>query len=158
MRVAAAPRRAARGKEGTGMSLQAVLLPVFVEVALTFVLMFWMARARVTAVSGGECKIKDIALRQPNWPVTVTQIGNAYHNQLELPLLFYVLTIFAYLTKLADLLFIVMAWLFVLSRLAHAYVFVTDNNVPRRFRAFAVGVFTLLAMWIIFAVRVLLAV
>jgi len=140
------------------MSIQAVLLPVFVQVALTFALMLAMARLRVAAVKRGDPKVKDIALRQPNWPPHVTQVANAYHNQLELPLLFYVLTIFAYLTKLADLLFVVMAWLFVLSRLAHAYVFVTDNNVPRRFRTFAAGVFILLAMWIIFAVRVLLAI
>ena len=140
------------------MSIQAVLLPVFVQVALTLVLMFAMARLRVAAVGRGNPKIKDIALRQPNWPVLVTQVGNAYHNQLELPVLFYVLTIFAYLTKLTDILFLLMAWLFVLSRVAHAYVMVTDNHVPRRFRAFAVGAFTLLAMWIIFAVRVLLAI
>jgi len=138
------------------MSIQMVLLPVFVEVALTFVLMFWMARARVAAVSGGECKVRDIALRQPNWPVGVTQIGNAYHNQLELPVLFYVLTGLALVTKLADLAFVLLAWLFVATRVAHAYIMVTSNHVPRRFRAFAIGAFTLMAMWIVFIVRVLI--
>jgi hypothetical protein len=140
------------------MSIQAVLLPVLVQVALTFALMLGMARLRVGSIRRGDVKIKDIALRQPGWPVQTTQVANAYHNQLELPLLFYVLTILAYLTKLTDLLFVVMAWLFVVSRLAHAYVFVTSNNVPQRFRTFAAGVFILIAMWLIFAARVLLAI
>ena len=54
------------------------------------------------------------------------------------------------------LLFVVMAWIFVLSRLAHAYIHTTSNHVPTRFRAFAVGMLVLLLMWIIFAVRILI--
>ena len=140
------------------MSVQAVLLPVFVLVVLTFTLMFSMGYLRVRSLKRGELKIKDIALRQPNWPVRPTQVANAYHNQLELPVLFYLLTVLALVTRLADLLFVVMAWLFVVSRLAHAYVSVTSNNVPRRFRTFVVGVLVLLAMWVIFIVRLLLAI
>jgi hypothetical protein len=73
------------------MSVQAVLLPVFVLVGLTFGLLLWMAGARREALVGGEAKIKDIALGQPNWPARATQIGNCFSNQFEMPLLFYVL-------------------------------------------------------------------
>jgi len=66
-----------------------------------------------------------------------------------------VLTVLAILTRHADILFMVMAWLFVLSRLVHAYIHTGTNYIPHRFNAFAVGVFTLLAMWVIFAVRLL---
>ena len=45
-----------------------ILLPVFVQVALTFALLFWMASARTRAVRRGETKIRDIALGQPAWP------------------------------------------------------------------------------------------
>jgi hypothetical protein len=38
----------------------------------------------------------------------------------------------------------------------HAYIHTTSNHVPTRFRVFAVGVFVLLLMWIIFAVRILI--
>ena len=47
------------------MSIQAVLLPLFVEVALTFVLLFWMARLNVAAVRSGTVRSQDIALREP---------------------------------------------------------------------------------------------
>jgi hypothetical protein len=77
------------------MTIQAVLAPLFVQVLLTFVLLFWMGSLRVFTVRRGEVRPGDIALREPNWPPRVQQVANAYHNQLELPLLFSVLTILA---------------------------------------------------------------
>lgn len=139
------------------MSIPAVLAPVFVLIALTFVLNYWMAYLRVAAVSRGEVKIRDIALRQPNWPVRTTQVGNAYHNQLELPVLFYVLVLFALVTRKADLTFVVLSWLFVALRLVHAYIFVTSNRVSRRFYVFAAASLVLLAMWVAFAAQILLS-
>ena len=96
------------------------------------------------------------ALRQPNWPPHVLQIVNAAHNQLELPLLFYVLTILSIMTRHADILFVVLSWIFVLSRLGHAYIHVTSNRVPRRGAIFGIGLLVLMIMWLIFIVRILL--
>ena len=138
------------------MNIQMVLLPVFVQVALTFALLVWMASARTKSVVRGETKIRDTALGQPAWPEQPTKISNCFNSQLQLPVLFYVLVILALMTKLADLLFVVMAWIFVLLRLAHAYIHTTSNHVPTRFKVFAAGMLVLLAMWIIFAVRVLI--
>jgi hypothetical protein len=81
------------------MNVDVVLAPVFALIALTFALQYWMAYLRIGAVSRGEVHTRDIALRQPNWPVRTTQVGNAYHNQLEQPVLFYVLVAFALLTR-----------------------------------------------------------
>jgi hypothetical protein len=137
------------------MSVQAVFLPLLVQVALTFALLFWTARVRTRAVREGKVHVRDIALGQQNWPPRPTQIANAYQNQLELPVLFYVVTILAWSTGQADLPFVILAWVFVVLRLAHATIHVTSNRVPRRFAAFAAGVFVLLAMWGLFAVRLL---
>ena len=138
------------------MSIQAILLPLFVEIVLTFVLLFWTGGARTAAVRRGDVQPRDIALRQPNWPMRETQIANAYHNQLELPVLFYVLTILAVITRQADLLFVVMAWIFVASRLVHAGIHVTSNHLGRRFAAFGAGALVLALMWAIFILRILL--
>jgi hypothetical protein len=138
------------------MTIQSVLLPLFVHVVLTFVLLFWTEHLRVRAVRRGEVHPRDVALREPNWGRRETQIANAYHNQLELPLLFYVLTILAWITKQADLLFVVLAWVFVVLRLLHALIHVTSNHVIRRFAAFAAGAVVLAIMWTIFIVRILL--
>ncbi|RDV01892.1 MAPEG family protein [Undibacter mobilis] len=139
------------------MSIKMILLPLFIQVALTFVILFWMARSRIGALKAGQVKMGDVALGQTAWPTHAQQVSNNYHSQLQLPVLFYVLTLLAIATRQADLLFVVMAWLFVVSRLAHAYVHTTTNYMRHRFNAFAAGVFILLAMWVIFAVRILLA-
>ena len=136
------------------MSIAAVLAPVFVQIALTFALLIWMARARTGAVMRREVRVSDIVLGQPAWPARITQIGNCYHNQLQLPVLFYVLAGFAIVTKKDDLLFVVTAWLFVLLRIAHAYVHTGSNNLRRRFNIFAGGLLVLAVMWAWFAVRI----
>ena len=48
-----------------------------------------------------------------------------------------------------------MAWIFVLSRLAHAYVHVTSNRVNIRGPVFGIGLLVLMLMWLIFIVRIL---
>ena len=137
------------------MTIQAVLLPLFVQVLLTFILYGWMAYHRVTTVRSGVVHPRDVALRQPNWPPRVTQIANAAHNQLELPLLFYVLTILSIITRHADFLFVVLAWIFVLLRLGHAYIHVTSNRLSARGGVFGLGLLVLMIMWLIFMVRIL---
>ena len=139
------------------MTVQMVLLPVFVQVALTFGLLFWMASARTSSVKRGETKIRDTALGQSAWPAKPTQISNCYDSQFQIPLLFYVVVIVALFTKSADLIFVVLSWIFVLARIAHAYIHTTSNHVPTRFNVFAAGMLVLLVMWIIFAVRILIA-
>ena len=138
------------------MTVPAVLLPLFVQVGLTFVLMFWMGSTRLACIRAGETKVRDIALGQSNWPAGVQQISNAYASQFEMPILFYVLTALALITRKADLLFVVMAWLFVATRIIHAVIHTTANRVSHRFYAFVAGSVILLLMWIIFAVRILL--
>jgi len=138
------------------MSTPVLLLPLFVQVALTFVLLFWMGRARAGAVARGQVRIRDIALGQPAWPERETQIANCFHNQFQLPVLFYLLVVLTLVTRKADLTFGALSWAFVLLRVGHAWVQVTSNHVPTRFRWYLAGLLVLLAMWTVFAVRILL--
>jgi hypothetical protein len=133
-----------------------VLLPVFVLIGLTFVLLLWMAGARRGALVGGETRIRDIALGQQNWPTRATQIGNCFKNQFELPLLFYTLIALALPLRHADLFIVLMSWVFVVTRFAHAGIFVTSNDLGRRSMAWFAGVLVLFAMWIYFALKILL--
>ena len=137
------------------MSLQAVLLPLFVEVILTFILMLRMGALRRADYGSGAVKADDIALREPRWPVLTTQAANAFANQFELPVLFYVLTILAWMTRHAGIVFVVLAWIFVIFRVLHAYVHVTSNIVRLRGALYGIAAFVLIAMWAIFIVEVL---
>jgi hypothetical protein len=137
------------------MSVQMILLPLFVEVILTLVLWSWMSVLRTRDFNSGAVQPDNIALREPNWPKRTTQLANAFANQFELPVLFYVLTILEYVTHLAGIVFVVLAWVFVISRLLHAYVHVTSNVVRLRGALYGVGAFVLIIMWVIYIVEVL---
>jgi hypothetical protein len=138
------------------MSVQMVLLPVFVLIGLTFALLLSMAGARRSALVSKETKIRDIALGQQNWPVRATQIGNCYRNQFELPVLFYVLIAIALPIRHADLVIVMLSWVFVVTRFVHAGIFVTSNDLNRRSLAWFAGVLVLFAMWVYFALKILL--
>lgn len=137
------------------MSVTSLLLPVFVQVALTFGLLFWMASHRVAAIRGRAVRPKDIALRQPNWPERATQIANSFHNQLELPILFYVLVALILITRMNSVAFVVLAWIYVIFRFIHAYIHTGSNEVDKRFYAMLAGTLVLGAMWVIFVIRIL---
>jgi hypothetical protein len=137
------------------MSVQSVLLPVFVQVGLTFFLLLWMAGARRNALVRGETKLRDIALREQNWPAQATQIGNCFSNQFEIPVLFYVLIAIALPLRHADYVTVLLSWVFVVTRFAHAGIFVTSNDVRTRSLAWFAGVLVLFAMWLYFAIKIL---
>lgn len=137
------------------MSVPAVLAPMFVQVLLTFAVMFGMMYFRSGSLMRGETKFESIALREPNWPKRATQFAYSFSNQFELPVLFYVLTILAMVTRHADLLFVLLAWVFVAMRILQAYVHVTNNDVRFRGAYYGVSALVLVVMWVIFMLRIM---
>ena len=137
------------------MSVQAILLPLFVEVILTFLLLFWLAPLRARDFSAGVARPDNIALREPNWSKRRCRSRILFSNQFELPVLFYVLTILAYITHHAGVVFVVLAWMFVLFRCLQAYVHVTSNNIRLRGAFFGVAAIVLAIKWVIYIVEVL---
>jgi hypothetical protein len=103
-------------------------------VILTFVLLFGMAYRRTSATSSGAVATRD--------------------NQLELPMLFYVLTILAWDTHHAGTIFVALAWLFVVVQVIQAVIQVTDNNVRGRDLLFILGAVVLAIMWAFFMVNI----
>jgi len=137
------------------MSVSSLLLPVFVQVGLTFLIMLWMGKLRREALSSGAVQPSDIALREPKWPRRTLQVANNFQNQLELPMLFYVLVAFILITSTNSLIFVILAWVFVLSRIVHAWIHTGSNDVLQRSMALGVGAIALIVMWVIFAIRIL---
>lgn len=138
------------------MSIQAILLPMFVQVALTFLLLFWMTALRLRVIRKGVISPQQVALREPAWPPHVLQIGNAFQNQLELPMLFYIVVILALITKSLDTLLYILMWMFVISRLLHTGIHVTSNRLDHRTAMFMIGAVALALMWIIVIARIYL--
>jgi hypothetical protein len=137
------------------MSVMEVLLPVFVQVILTFCVAFKLAYTRVTVLRSGKVRGSQIALREPNWPAHAQQVGNNYLSQFELPVLFYVLMIVLLITRQADFILMTLAWIFVALRIAHAYVHLTSNSISLRGPLFGIGLLVLAIMWGLFMVSII---
>ena len=138
------------------MSIQFALGPLFAQVLLVFIVMLLMAKERRTAIYRGDVHPRDIALREPKWPTKALQVANNFSNQFEIPVLFYVVTIIALITRQADLLFVFLSWIFVALRYIHAFIHTTSNRVTYRSIVFGLGVLIVLALWIKLALQIYL--
>jgi hypothetical protein len=115
------------------MSVRMILLPVFVHVAFVFFLLFVGMRASTSAS------------REGGW-----------RDEITLAVLYYLLTICTWHTQFADILFLVLAWIFVVLRiLAGAGVGPAAQPSTRNTLSTA-SVIVLAVMWVIYAVRLLL--
>lgn len=116
------------------MTVQMVLLPVFVLVGLTFALLL-MTRGRAAAKEGSPGIAGDL---------------------FGLPTLFYVLIALARPLNQVDYVILMLSWVFVITQFAHAGIFLTSNDSRQRGLAWYAGVLVLFAMWLYFALKLLL--
>ena len=124
-----------------------ILYPVFVQVALTFGLQFWMARERFAARGRGEVKPSEPGVRSV-FTGRAGQVSNSFNNNLEVPILFYAVVAFAMLTSGVDYLMVALAWAYVICRLVHALIHTTYNTVKHRFFAYLASTIVLITMWV----------
>jgi hypothetical protein len=132
------------------MSIRFVLLPVFVLVGLTFAMLLGAARSR--SRDGETTRLKDSAPGDQNWPTLAAPLGDPF----GLSLLFYILIALALPLRHADLVIVLLSWVFVVTQFAHAGIFVTSNNAQQRGMIWFAGVLVLFAMWLYFALKMLL--
>jgi hypothetical protein len=128
--------------------------PMLVQLRMTFALLLATGISRTLAIRSRAVRVKDVALGQQAWPERVTQIGNSFNNQLQMPILFYLAVAFAHITHADSRTIVLSAWAYVVCRMAHAAIHVTNNRVPLRFLAFALSNAALVATWVQVAAHV----
>ena len=133
-----------------------LLLAVWVQGAMALALLWLVGAIRLPLVASGKVSIGAIALSREPWPDREKQASNAFDNQFQLPVLFFV-ACGAALFFGPGVLEVVLAWVFVLSRIVHATIHVTSNQVVRRFWAYAFGYAVLVVFWLDLLVRVVFA-
>ncbi|MHB1103572.1 MAG: MAPEG family protein [Devosia sp.] len=126
------------------------------QLALIFGLMIWLGFIRVPLVTSGKVRIKDVALSKEAWPQQAKQVSNAVDNQFQLPLLFYAVVLLLLWSGITDWPEVILAWVFVALRFAHAFIHTTANRVDQRFFIYAAGFFVLMTLWIVVALRLFL--
>lgn len=137
------------------MSIQSVLLPVLVQVALVFVLLGAMAKTRRDAIASGV-RPRDIALATDNFPPRARQVANCYANQFEMPVLFLFAVLFGVVLHQTGWLFVLLEWVFVACRIGHAFVHTTSNDVALRGPLFLGSAAATALMWLLILVGVFL--
>lgn len=136
------------------MNAQLILLPVLLQIALTLASYVALARAKSKALALGQVDEARRALHSDAWPDSVIKINNNIRNQFETPVLFYVLVLVLLNLGAVGWLTQLLAWLFVLSRIAHTLVHTGTNQLPLRRRLFTFGcvvliLMTALAAWVL---------
>ena len=132
-----------------------ILDPVFVQVLLTFLLQMWMGRERQAAVRAKTVRRGEHEGAKPVWPERAGVVSNAFHNQLEMPMLFYAVVAFALIAGAADGFMLALAWAFAISRYVHAAIYTTYNKIEHRFLVYLFGSMVVWSMWALLALRVM---
>ncbi len=133
------------------MNVELIFVPVLAHIMLIFMVYIYLGVVKSRAVKEGSVDRKLAALNTKAWPEDVVKVSNNLANQFESPIIFYVLSIIYFITDNVSGVIIVLMSLYVLSRYIHAYIHVTTNYVPNRYKFFLIGVLTLLGLsiWLI---------
>ncbi len=132
------------------MTQTAIFWPMLGHVLLVFVVYVVLGRRRYAAVSTGAAKPAEYRQRasEPEYSMTA---ANNLMNQFEAPVLFHVFCLALHAIGAVSVVPLVLGWLFVVSRYAHAFVHLTTNKLKHRNYSFRAGVVLLALMWLWFA-------
>jgi hypothetical protein len=128
------------------MNHDLIFWPVLVQVLMTLLIYVRLIKVKIREMRAGKVDMARRGLHEDAWPESVLQINNNIRNQFELPVLLYALSAVFWALDAVNILVLAAAWLFVLSRIAHAWVHLTSNWMPLRRRLFTVGWWSLAAM------------
>jgi hypothetical protein len=126
-----------------------IYIAILTQIFLTMVVYITLAVAKSRAAKRGEVDRQRAALYADAWPDSVQKINNNIRNQFEVPVLFYVLCFVLIGIGAAGTLVAALAWLFVATRIAHAWIHTRSNYVPARRAVFMAGVAIVLCLLLI---------
>ncbi|MGJ8668857.1 MAG: MAPEG family protein [Oceanococcus sp.] len=139
------------------MNSTLILLPSFAMFALTMSCIFAMGFARYRAIKQREIRISYFrTYNEGSQPERLHLLSRHVQNHFEVPPLFHLGVIVAYVSGSVTMAASVFAWLFVAARVLHTYIHLGSNNVSRRFFVFGFSLLSLCALWVSVALTVLL--
>ena len=133
----------------------AIFWPVIVQVALIYVLYYMLFTRRQAAVKAGTARLSQYRDNVAE-PAETLFLRNNLTNQYELPMLFIAGCIAIYATGHATVVPVILAWIFVISRIVHAIVHVGHNRLRHRVPIFIAGFAVNGMLWLWLAVNIAL--
>jgi hypothetical protein len=136
------------------MTQEYIFWPMIAMALLTFIPLGMMPIKRIRSSLRGDTTPDDYKLGETaRVPADISLTNRNYMNTLEVPLLFHVLSLALYAAHKVDVVFLSLAWAYVVLRSGHSMIHLTYNRVTHRVMPFAASNFVLIAMWVIFALR-----
>jgi hypothetical protein len=129
------------------MSNEQILLPMLGMILLTAVVWFVLYARRIPAMRKAGKPVQAYTTPDKSLsllPEEISYPSNNFKNLFELPVLFYALCLYFYVTGTAQSLDVFAAWLFLLFRVIHSAIHCTVNIVMARFLAYSAAA---LALW-----------
>ena len=129
------------------MPQTAIFGPFFATVFLTLIVWVYMYIRRISFIRSSNISPQDMAvpgaLAQLS-PPAVSNPSDNLKNLFEIPVLFYALALYLFVTHQVDAAHVTAAWIFVAFRALHSAVHCTINVVMLRFYLY---LFSTLAVW-----------
>ena len=123
-----------------------IFYPSFALFGWISLMLFYLGYIRIKAVRGREVRFSQFKL-QEGMPEKIQQVSNNVNNLFQLPTLFFVACIFLYVMDRVSPFYLFLSWGFVLLRIVHSWVHVTENDVNLRFFSFALGLIFLIIIY-----------
>jgi hypothetical protein len=133
----------------------AIFSPFFAMVFLTLLVWVYMYIRRISFITSRKLTPKDLtpsAFAQIS-PPSVSNPSDNLKNLFEIPVIFYALALYLFITKQVDTVYVSASWVFVVFRALHSAVHCTFNRIILRFYLY---LFATIAVWFI-AIRAALA-
>ena len=135
------------------MNNSSIFFPLLAQVFLTAMVWAWMYYTRIREMVAKNIPAQSLA-NGPRARELLQGVAGPSENLInlfELPVLFYVAALTAYVSGAVSTMFIFLAWLYVGLRFVHSVVHITYNNVMHRFAAYFLSTVILWAMWALLA-------
>ena len=131
------------------MTQDAIFSPFFATVFLTLLVWVYMYIRRISFITSRKISQQELSvpgiLAQIS-PLNVSNPSDNLKNLFEIPVLFYALVLYLFITKQVDTVYVNAAWVFVVFRALHSAVHCTFNLIMLRFYLY---LFATLAVWFI---------
>jgi hypothetical protein len=130
------------------MTQDAIFSPFFAMVFITFLVWVYMYIRRISFITSRKLNPKELepAIFAQISPPNVSNPSDNLKNLFEIPILFYTLSLYLFVTKQVDAGYVNAAWIFVVFRALHSVVHCTFNLIILRFYLY---LFATMAIWFI---------
>ena len=134
-----------------------ILIPIAPIIILTFIVAVHMRYfAAKKAVKSRDVKFGYFKVYQGSAPDYLLAARHHYKNMFELPLIFYVICILAYISDNLDSFDLWLAWGFVITKYVHSIIRMTTNYVPHRAIAFSICFLIVIVQFFYFFTKIII--